>query len=687
MNRTFSSKIPKKPSPALAPAKIEGSNKRKKNQSSPRNPFQELNAISSSSSNNSSEASSLSIEAPRGCLRFFRSHHSCSSSSSSSSIYNSKTPIQRPKTLSKIPKSAPNARISKLSKSKPSKENKLSKSTIEENPDRPISQKAHKLKKNPACLYQWQSGKKPSSRTGKKLETSSVMKNSGDCVNKLATGSEEEGLVWLVGDVGEATELKTLGADATCTPLSKMASGLGLDCEVGEVVEEDSNRSNNKTPPVQVSVSPEIQCGTSVVANTITPACYGAGHIVSGVIDKRKCRPRGVLTVGENDFAFGKVKPFDSFDDDDDEGNVIGIGNDSTVIPEPAEASMHWLLSPCDEEDAEQKENSENGSCRFRRLGGSAILHSPSSPSSGHGFSSDICNNGNTTTSINSGRRRRTSLISPNGLPELEGLAIMSSPHASPSWEAVILKEGRASRCDLEGENSPFSMDSFNSGNVMRTPQSDSSSGRLVGLSWLNEDIYKKHHFESELNSVAEVLQMTSLSPNNHVSIGDPVDSSFHFDCLTTSSNSVDLTQFQKVLDERASWLSNSTSVNVSQSQMRISWREGLISQIYEMDEFDCCRCLSDEEEDASSCRDERLKSHRSPEANVDVASDQMLTNNYRSIEFVDNEPRTDRKGKEQFPSQILCSCAESISTDGGGLVTSRDSDWTLCYDNSLFKI
>lgn len=478
-----------------------------------------------------------------------------------------------------------------------------------------------------------------------------------------------------------------MGADATCTPLSKMASGLGLDCEVGKVVEENSNKSNSKTPPIQASVSPEIQCGTSVVSNTITSACYSAGHIVSGVSDKRKCRPRGVLIVGENDFVCGKVKPFDSFDDDDDEGYVIGIGNDSTVIPEPAEASMHWLLSPCDEEDEEQKENSENGSCRFRRLGGSAILHSPSSPSSGHGVSSDICNNGNTTTPIDSSSRRRTSLISPNGLPELEGLAIMSSPHARPSGEAVILKEGRANRDDLEGENSPFSIDSFNSGNVMQTPQSDSSSGRLVGLSWLNEDVYKKHHFESELNSVAEVLQMTSLSPNNHVSIGDPVDSSFHFDRLTTTSNSVDLTQFQKVLDERASWLSNSTSVNVSQSQMRISWRDGLVSQIYEMDEFDCCRCLSDEEEDASGCRDERLKSHQSPEANVDVASDQMLKNNSRSIEFVENEPRTDRKGKEQFPSQILCSCAESISTDGGGLATSRDSDWTLCYENRLFQV
>ena len=694
MNRTFSSKIPKKPSPA--PPKVDGSTdktkKKKKKQSPTRNPLQDFNVISTiSSSSHSSEASSVSIEAPRGCLRFFLSHHSSSSTSNSTS--NSKTPFDRYKTVSKTPKSAPNLTVSKLSKSRPSRERKLSKSNIEENPDRPISQKAQKIKKNPPCLYQWQSGKKPSSKTGQRLKLSSVLNNSDDSVNKLVSGSEVEGLVRVVSHVGEATELKLWGAaDATCTPLSKTASGSGLDCEVGKVVEENSNRSNSKTPPVLPSVSPEIQCGSSVVSTTITPSCYAAGPMVSGVTDKRKCRPRGILAIGEND-DFGKVKPFDSFDDDDDEENVVGIGDDSLVIPEPAEASVLWLLSPCNEEDEDQKENSENMSCGAERPAGSAILQSPS-PLSGDGFSSDISNNCNTTSTTTSSWRRSTPLISPKGLPEFEGFmeplcdheAIMSSHCVTPSREAVTLKEGEKNHNDIEGENSPFSKGSF-SGNVMQTPQSGLSSGRPVGLSWLNEDSYKKQQFEAELNSVADILQMTSLSPKRHLLTEDTVDSSFQFDCLTNSSNSIDLTQFQKILDDRASWLSNSTFDSVSQSQMRISWREGLASRIYEMDEFDCCRCLSDEEEDASGCNGDQLKSHCSPEANKDVASNQIFTGNLMCTEFVDNELGTDENSKEQFPSQLQCSCAESISTDGGGLVASKDSDWSLCYKNHLFEV
>ena len=695
MNRTFSSKIPKKPSPA--PPKVDGSTdktkkKKKKKQSPTRNPLQDFNAISTiSSSSYGSESSSVSSEAPRGCLRFFLSHHSSSSTSNSTS--NSKTPFDRYKTVSKTPKSAPNVTVSKLSKSRPSRESKLSKSNIEENPDRPISQKAQKIKKNPPCLYQWQSGKKPSSKTGQRLKLSSVLNNSDDSVNKLASGSEVEGLVRVVSHVGEATELKPWGAaDATCTPLSKTASGSGLDCEVGKVVEENSNRSNSKTPPVLPSVSPEIQCGSSVVSTTITPSCYAAGPMVSGVTDKRKCRPRGILAIGEND-DFGKVKPFDSFDDDDDEENVVGIGDDSLVIPEPAEASVLWLLSPCNEEDEDQKENSENMSCGAERPAGSAILQSPS-PLSGDGFSSDISNNCNTTSTTTSSWRRSTLLISPKGLPEFEGFmeplcdheAIMSSHCVTPSHEAVTLKEGEKNHNDIEGENSPFSKGSF-SGNVMQTPQSGLSSGRPVGLSWLNEDSYKKQQFEAELNSVADILQMTSLSPKRHLLTEDTVDSSFQFDCLTNSSNSIDLTQFQKILDDRASWLSNSTFDSVSQSQMRISWREGLASRIYEMDEFDCCRCLSDEEEDASGCNGDQLKSHCSPEANKDVASNQIFTGNLMCTEFVDNELGTDENSKEQFPSQLQCSCAESISTDGGGLVASKDSDWSLCYKNHLFEV
>jgi hypothetical protein len=151
-------------------------------------------------------------------------------------------------------------------------------------------------------------------------------------------------------------------------------------------------------------------------------------------------------------------------------------------------------------------------------------------------------------------------------------------------------------------------------------------------------------------------------------------------------SNSVDLSKFHKILEERNSWFSNSTAENVSQSQMRISWREGLVSRMFEMDEFDCCRYLSDEEDDGNVRNTDCLKSHKSPQLNVEAATDRISINGIGSTEFVKTEQDTGGKTKDGLPSQPPCSCAESISTDGGGLVRSDDSDWTLCYKNHLFQ-
>ncbi|KAJ0092607.1 hypothetical protein Patl1_27052 [Pistacia atlantica] len=314
---------------------------------------------------------------------------------------------------------------------------------------------------------------------GPKSKISSVLDSSGSLVNKVSSGSEIR------------------VCDVNLTPLSKVATGSGLDFRENEKeidVDDDEKLSipsgnENKTPPIQASVSPEIQtqCGSSIVATATTPACYAAGYVVSGVTDKRKCRPRGILTVGEDNDISG----FDE-DDDSNKENVLGVvDNSSTVsmLPLPAEASMHWLLSPCNEEDEDHKENSEIG-----------------------------------------------------------------------SW-------------------------------------------------------------------------------------------------------------------------------NLSQSQMRISWRDGLVSRIFEMDEFDSCRYLSDEEEDASEYYNEQLKSCQNPEFNVDEGKYEILKNGFGSAEFVDTELKTGEKSEERLPSQLSCSCAESISTDGGGLTASGDSDWTLCYKNQLFKV
>lgn len=672
MSRPLSCKNTSKPSPPTASspvpvpstAKIDRRRKKKNEEQSRRNPLQNLNGTITTPGS-SSEASSMSVEAPRGCLRFFLSHAASASSSSSF-----KTPVCGARAHSKTPKSNPTTRSS-LVPSK-SKEN-VNKGRLWKNKEKPISRKARLSNNSPSFLHQWQSGKKPSSKTAQISKNCSVLNSSG---NVVKSGSEVRSLVSMVGDVSEFAVFKSCGNDEKFTPLSKISSGLRLDCTAEKAVEEKSNEGNSKTPPIQASVSPEIQCGSSMVSAT-TPACYGAGHVVSGISDKRKCRSRGILSAGENDTGFRKGKALGSFDDDDlnDHVNVVITSSDASMVPLPAEASMHWLLSPCKEDDDDRKQDSENGSCQFESLSGSIVSHSPFSPSSGHRFSSDLC----ISTSITDCARRKSStLISPRGPPDVQGYLDPVNGNvpvlSTPGCKDVELVEGLKYPCDLDGKTS-FSMESLGSGNVVRTPKSDSSTDCHAGLSWLGADKHKT---------------MPSLCHNCHASVKDHIDLSFQFDFLTTSCNSVDLTHFQHVLHDHGSWNSSSTLETVSQSQMRLSWREGLVSQICgtEMDEFDCCRCLSDEEEDAFRCSNDQLKSCQSSNAKD---NNQILTSELLSAKVLDNEVvGVEGKGKASFPPgrpQLSCPGAESISIDGGSLLASGDSDWTLCYKNDLFEV
>lgn len=647
----------------------------KKQQQCSRNPLQNLNTTiinNSSGNNNSCSTSTSSIEAPKGCLRFFLSHSSSS---------NSKTPlIDRPvkiKTLAKTtPKSAPNL-------SKPSRRSILQK---------PSLGKGEKVKKDSTFLYQLQSGKKSSSRNVSKCKISLILDTGGSPVNKVTSGPDVR---FCDGNVVDLT------------PLSKIATESGLDCAVDKKVivgvdvvdvEKLSNGSGsrNRTPPIQASVSPELhaQSDLSVTATSRTPACYGAGHVVSGITDKRKCRPRGLLIVGDNNMLdFGSAKAADSFEEREgnNKENIVGVVDNSrrvSIVPLPAEACMHWLLSPCSKEDDEQKENTENGSRQFQ-------IHSPSSSLFNDEISLDLCNkNSNRRVSIIS-RRGSNSLCSPCGVPEFQGisdtfhenLVISSSPNRTPICKAADLEAENKGRYDFNAENSPFSADTFGSGNVIQTPQSDSSPDRPAGLSWLKTEACQNHQFNSESDLLTECIHMASLSSKGYESIWDPTSSSFQFDCVMTPSNSVDLSQYQKVLDDRDSWTSTSTLGYVSQSQMRISWREGLMSRIFEMDEFDSCRYLSDEEEDVGGCDNDLLKPCQNPDVNADERNYEILKNDFGSTEDVDTKTGVKGKGEERVPSQITCSCAESISTDGGGLAASGDSDWTLCYKNHLFQV
>lgn len=602
-----------------------------------RNPLKDLNTTTVASTSSTSSSSS-SIEAPRGCLRFLLSH-----SSSSNSKPTSLNRATKGNAFTKTPKSAPNPT---------------------------------KVKKNGACLYQWQSGRKPSSRNVSRVKKfSSLESGSSGSVIKPPSGRV---------------------VDDHFTP-SKVVDRIvsGDDKE-----EKMSNTSGNKsrTPPIQASLSPEIQAqcaGLSFEAKSATP-CYAAGYIVSGVTDKRKCRPRGILTVGEENLLdFDMNKAIDSFREDgdgDEDGmdkeNVIGVvdsSDDNLNVPLPAEASMHWL-SPCNEVDEDHKEDSEYGSSGFR-------FRSPPSSLFGDGSTSDLSDD----RDDQSARRMSISLLSPTEFSEFqlplgslhEAMVTAASPSCTTSCKVAALEENGKQECDPDGEKSPFSMDTLGSGNVIQTPQSDSSTGKCIGISQLETVSNQKHCFDSELDLVAECLQTTSLSSRGYESIWGPTSSSFQFDYLTTPSNSFDLSHFQKLLDDRASWMSTSTLDDVSQSQIRISWREGLASRIFEMDEFDSCRYLSeDDDEDVKGCHtNDQSKSCHNAELHSNMGNGEILKNDSRTIDFEHTEMETEEKGETRLPYQISHSWAESISTDGGDLAASGDSDWTLCYNNQLFKV
>ncbi|KAF8041482.1 hypothetical protein BT93_A0166 [Corymbia citriodora subsp. variegata] len=682
------------PAPPPAAAVPPG---RTKSQAGRRSPLRHLNGVaachgrssnassSSSSSCSSSSSTAASIEAPRGCLRFFLSH----SSSTRNGAGKTCAPIR-------TPKSAP-ARPSKFDLQR----NRAAAKTADLEVPKVVKQQ--KLKKNPPCLYQWQSAKTSVSRTGKKCSSSSVSEADGNVAGEFPSGSEAL--------KQEQNELDSAGnGHPTSTPTCKGSGGVETPCASDKNVEENSSNSKIKTPPIQASVSPEMQCGsglmnysgtiTSTGATAGTHPCFGAGYVVSGVADRRKCRPRGILSVRENESEFSVSGSHGN--DDDKSFSRVADKPSISPVPLPCEASMHWLLSPCNEADEEQKYDSENESRPFERFEeeGSALC-SLTSPSSGPVFSSDAGNKSNmscTTTGADSNSRGRDpEVTSSRGLLEFDGFMqplqcnddVCSPAEMTPIWKDFSSKEERNLSYDVDRLDDPLTADSLGSGNVIRTPNSDSSSDGYFRLLWVNAQHGRKDQTDSEIDLLTQSFSNATVSSDYSRSTWDSTNLNFQLDCLAMPSNSIDLARVQNVLDSKVYRPSNSSIDNVSQSDLRISWRDGLVSRIFEMDEYDFCKCLSDDEDATGSHID--LKLHKSPAHDVNtqnVAAENVNDNTLGSNHFVDEKHETGQKVEDIHSPHKQFESAESISFDGGGLLasTSSDSDWNLCYKNSLFK-
>lgn len=652
--------------------KSSSASKKTKHESIKRVPFQELNkGLSRTSSGKSTSSISSSIDAPTGCLRFFLS--------------NSKTPIShKPRLKSKMTtKSAPNAKTrSTFSRS--------SKNPIENHPPKPkmkkkdpivsaVASKSKLLRKSPSGLSEF-----------------------GVNLCSLNPGSKK------FDNVGEVFD--DMGVcNADFTPVGKLGCGSVLDCDNSDknVVEKGSSSGSAvKTPPVQASVSPELLRGSSVLNtnSTMTPStCYGAGHVISGVTDKRKCRPKGVLTVGVGlDSSGCKIEGDNVVGSEDSSGHFIRIltGSRPSLVPLPVEASMSWHLSPCHEEDVSEMGNSASKLCRKRNSLGLVTPDLTSLSSSPDGLATNPCDTGSYNDNIDSdatprGRLTRITLLSPKRLPEFQAVVgdspdkaveplSESSPLITPAGKVVLSKEGRNNENNWAGESSPLSIGSLSSGNVMQTPKSETSSERRIFPSWLDVEGSAEQNQETAIDSLTEVLRLQSLSPRSHKSLWNPLGLNFRSTDMSSPSTSIDPIRRQKAIKKHDSWFSACTFEDMQESETRISWREGLVSQIFEMDDLDCCRFMSDDENDAEGSSEYLLKVCQESQGEQ---SDRLSTDGLRSPEFLDHEPDIGSKGNGKSSSSKPNSCAESICTDGGGLVASRDSDWTICYKNQLFDV
>ncbi|CAJ1976510.1 unnamed protein product [Sphenostylis stenocarpa] len=673
MSKAFSSKKSSSFVPPPTPITVASPSCATKKRS-PRSPLQDLNRISSSS-NSSYASSSVSTEAPKGCLRFL----------SSSSF---RTPAHRPKNLTKTPSSAPHAAALKQSKSNFSKEN-IPKGNAGLKSKTLGLDKARNHRKKPPCIYQWQSGKKSSSRTAQNQMSKpcSTFNDHGKVLPRLPSASDEskekENILGGRDDTaGEHAHVKLCHGESNLSPSCKKATGSYLDdVRAFGDAEENPNASINRTPPIHNSVSPEIQCGSSLVSKTVTPACYGAGYVVSGVADKRKCRPRGILTVEKN-YSGSEKRASSSFDDDEKIVMDTISHASPSLLPLPAEAVVHWLSSPCNKGRKIMSQKFENGLDKSQGLASSTTLSSGTSPSSSSKTFWNVSDSSDLSGGAN-GIMRKISSISPNGLAKFQVpsdyilspsySSLLFSPNPTPICRAGISGKGKCDRYNLIDENSPFSLNSFGSGNVIQTPQSDSSSELHVGLSLVHADNRKEVNSNPGLNSSSNILLSENFLLNSSMPPEESVNSSFQFECLTMPCESIDLSKLPKFLDEDP-WLSSSTTENASQSQMRISWREGSTSQPYELDEFDCCRCLSDEEENVN---DSGISKFSGPQVIVETNDGKELSSDIAITKTEDNEQEIDGLGKEKIPVLMSCSGAESQSIDGGGLVASGDDlDW-----------
>ncbi|XP_047946386.1 uncharacterized protein LOC125192780 [Salvia hispanica] len=429
-------------------------------------------------SNSSSSAASAGSR--DGRLRFLLSSNTSSDASLPSS--SSRARVERK------PSSLPKFESNFSAKSFRSKENEL--------PRKPFS-KAPKKKKQQLCV---------DGRGIAKIKTNPISKTAQMSKLYCGRGNQVKGSEEL-----EGKKLRSEPQFFSSTPprVRRNAALEKLDSGTAEC-----GNCSATTPPVEVSVSPQIQSKMFVSKSSVTPVCYGAGHLLSGVTDKRKCRRRGSLRGG--------CEKVNLFDDE----NVADELLDS-LIPLPSEASVRWLLSPCKEGGEDQGRDSEN---KLEDCGDDSLaLDLSSSPST-------LCELECDDSDFRSSEIFKLSRRKSSGNNMCDPL-LAATPNSVSNNNDFGLGEGNSSA---------VSLGSLGSGNLIQTPDFECSSYESF------------RRWNVELDSITETLDAVSLSRCER----------FAYAGMDSSSRSA--------VPEKnvCSWESSSTLDNLTLSQMRISWRD-----------------------------------------------------------------------------------------------------------------
>jgi hypothetical protein len=427
--------------------------------------------------------------------------------------------------------------------------------------------------------------------------------------------------------------------------------------------------SSGATPPVHASISPEVAaCGSA------TPACFAAGHhVVPGVGDRRKCRPRGILAIE------GEGMTSEDLDASPSRASIHWLsspssgrqpaGTCSTKCGTEEEASVNWLVSPRDEDagvDLLEDEifvprcSLEDSFCHFSPdctvllgsplLGGLLDFGTPASELSGTTPSSGFLPVQKTPSSGDS--------ISPFSL-------IVKRASASSRLSSLCAQQGLSSSYRHGSIADPTTI----SGESWRESV---SNGTCAGLKRTGSRKMKV------MDPVVECLEMMSLSPQpgdaDYGGNGVPLpEHSFQFTGAPTPLESIDLTSFKRSPRDIELKGKEASFLKPAMTETRISWRKGLVSRMFDMGDLDCCKWLSDDEEAP-------VLSHNSLHKE---GQDNPTGGGFGSVEFsyIDDELNNDCK---TCPNPV--GVAESMRAEGFELVSSDDSDWTLFYKNDLFE-